>query len=396
MELNKLLNCEYDLEIIAQNNLMELLKKGISEKTITPNTVNSLGRNLIAECCIYNNVEMLEYLAKTWGEKYLFLEDKYSMNLTHFASRNGSLDILKYLQSKCALLLNEKESRFQTSALDLAIGMRQMKTIEFLIPLANQETLNCALQSTVQEGNLQIVKQLLTHGADIECRAKDIEATCLDRASYNGHYEVVAYLLEKGAQVNTFRPQDHTTPLYQACQNGHFDIVKLLLENGADPEISNLENGISPLYIASQNGYKEIIKLLVSHNVNIDTTRKDTGGTPLFFHSQEGNLDMVEFLLQNGANSNLCRVDGVSPLFMASFNGHIGVIDLLLQYGANINLPNTNGRTPLIIATCFEKEEVVKFLLSKGADKNLRDRYGYQAIDYAQQRGFQYLIQSLQ
>lgn len=202
------------MESIAQNNSVKLLQEGIKNKSITPNTVDALERNLAHQCAIFGNLEMMEKLLKLWGEKILKSRDKYGITLTHLAARNGHLHILKFLDSK-KCLDNGKELRFQISGLDLAIAMKHSEAVKFMLPKMNQINLDSALLSASQEGNLELVKQLVLVGANLECRMVDVGATPLDRAAYNGHYSVVFYLLEQGALVNqiTF---DNRTPLWNA------------------------------------------------------------------------------------------------------------------------------------------------------------------------------------
>lgn len=50
---------------------------------------------------------------------------------------------------------------------------------------ADQESLDSALQSASQEGNLELVKALVESGADKENVSPENQATPFDRASYN-------------------------------------------------------------------------------------------------------------------------------------------------------------------------------------------------------------------
>lgn len=113
-----MLDIKYDLELIAQFNQMELLKRGIETKEITPESKDALSRTLAFQCVLFGNLSMLKYLVEVWGEQILFLKDKLNTTLTHMASRNGCLEILKYLDSNNAIL-NEQERRFQIAPLDL-------------------------------------------------------------------------------------------------------------------------------------------------------------------------------------------------------------------------------------------------------------------------------------
>lgn len=171
-----------DLELIAQFNLMDDLQDKLKKQLITPETMDSLSRNLIHQCAIFGNLEMLKYLTNLWGPQYLFLIDKYGMTLSHFAARNGSLDILNYLKEHGALTCSP-DSRFSTTPLALAIAMKHLHCLDLLIAHSNQEALNSALLSTSQRGNLGVVKKLIENHADIEAVTPDTKATSLDRES---------------------------------------------------------------------------------------------------------------------------------------------------------------------------------------------------------------------
>lgn len=94
---------------------------------------------------------------------------------------------MTYLNSK-KLISNDKESRFQTTALDLVIAMKHWHCTDILISCATSETLDAALQSCSQEGNLDLVKKLVQNGANLESRAIDNRASPLDRAGFNDFF----------------------------------------------------------------------------------------------------------------------------------------------------------------------------------------------------------------
>lgn len=83
--LNEELKIIYDLELIAQNDRMDLLEEGIRKGKITKYTCDSLGRNLIYQCCIFGNLKMLKYLINVWGDQYLKSKDKFNVTLSHIA-----------------------------------------------------------------------------------------------------------------------------------------------------------------------------------------------------------------------------------------------------------------------------------------------------------------------
>src|SRR6185437_12242521 len=115
---------------------------------------DSLGRKLIHEYCIYNNLNGLKELISIIGNnEYLNLVDKFNTTCAHFASRNGNIEILEYL-SKNGFKWNEKEMRFGLTPLKLSIAMKHNECVKFLSSYANIESLNESLISSSKEGNI--------------------------------------------------------------------------------------------------------------------------------------------------------------------------------------------------------------------------------------------------
>jgi ankyrin repeat protein len=125
-------------------------------------------------------------------------------------------------------------------------------------------------------------------------------STPLYIAAQEGHSDVVEQLLSRSADIEcVFR--DGYTPLYIAAQNGRVEVVKTLLAKGANREASckcfilsvkvllpilirlpNLgSHGSTPLYIACQQGQLEVAKVLLEAKCNIEAVFK-TGFTPLY------------------------------------------------------------------------------------------------------------------
>ena len=89
------------------------------------------------------------------------------------------------------------------------------------------------LMCSSRNGNLDIVKYLVEHGADVNKIDKWTD-TALMCASEKGHLPVVEYLVEHGADVNIQNNIWKRTALICASEKGHLSIVKYLVEHGAD------------------------------------------------------------------------------------------------------------------------------------------------------------------
>lgn len=152
-------------------------------------------------------------------------------------------------------------------------------------------TLTPVIIPAASSGDLDIVKYLVEHGADVNAKAEKIfgdpqteknnnrepVATSLVAAvesrNKKGSTAVVQYLIDKGADVNQERverkgwgvlSESNWTPLMSAVKNGDLKIVKMLIDHGAkiDAESHGVGTEVhSPKSAAQKSGNKELIKL---------------------------------------------------------------------------------------------------------------------------------------
>ena len=74
----------------------------------------------------------------------------------------------------------------------------------------------------------------------------------LHKATMEGNLELVKYLISEGANIES-KDNDNFTPLHFAALEGHLNIVEYLLSEGANIECKTFQNG-TPLHIASYHG----------------------------------------------------------------------------------------------------------------------------------------------
>ena len=123
------------------------------------------------------------------------------------------------------------------------------------------------------QGNLEVVRALVTElGANVD-QATQTGATPLGVAAQEGHLTVVCALVaELGANVDQAM-QDGATPLYIAAQKGHFKVVRALVkELGANVDQAK-SSGETPLYVAAQEGHDQIAKWLARHGADIPSEK---------------------------------------------------------------------------------------------------------------------------
>jgi ankyrin repeat protein len=125
------------------------------------------------------------------------------------------------------------------------------------------------IQAAAETGNLNLIKDLLGRGANINApAAAEFGRTALQAACAREQpsLELIQFLLDNGAEVNADAGIDcGVTALQGAAIQGHIKIVVLLIENGADvnaePAISE---GRMALDGAARHGRLDMVKLLLN------------------------------------------------------------------------------------------------------------------------------------
>ena len=199
--------------------------------------------------------------------------------------------------------------------------------------------------------------------------------TSLHRYAQAGDVEMVRLLVSEGAEIDARNCRE--TPLFLAIHEGHVETVKLLLEAGADPD---LMNGIShPMTVALGKGEPEIINLLV--RAGVYRICDDFYGNPIHFAFLCHHLgETSQALLPEEA----CGPERNQPgLARAAFDGDIGKVACRLADSADVDDFLDYGLTLLGAAILGEQQEMLHFLIGQGVDVDLKCRFGHSPLELA-------------
>jgi ankyrin repeat protein len=330
------------------------------------------------------------------------------------------------------------QGRFGNTPLMMAVQSDKVDMVKLLLKKgADPDGLGgAALLTAIDGDNLEIVKLLLEGGANTDVAEND-GTTPLTKAVQRNHTAMVKLLLEKGANPNTWSPPlyfaagqgdvevvrlllDHgadinetnanqTTALHQATLNGRAAVVKLLIERGAKIEAKD-QFGATPLHEAAHWGQPEAARELLDRGANVQA-RDDHGDTPLHIAAHRGCTAVVKLLLDRGANIEARNKDGMTPLMYAAESGGVlhmrkdgfdaedypapEVINLLLDRGAHIEARSNWGQTALHRAAFHHRPDSVRALLQRGANIQAIDNHGETPLFLANQvrRGFERAVQ---
>jgi ankyrin repeat protein len=244
-----------------------------------------------------------------------------------------------------------------------------------------------ALHKASYFGNVQLVKELVEHGVDME--AKDIVGmTPLHLACSQGHLAVVNDLVgsngatttilgkRKSRGANIEAKDNHgNTPLHVASVHNHLPVVKSLLSGGAYILAVN-ERGELPIHKALefrssavskcllQHFYATIIRRLPLHELLKDLAwirnpDSRVGVLPLFTALDENMLDMddvvdiLEYVVERNPELISSRdQDGALPLHVACRRGSSFTIvqSLVNLHKASVKSVTPQGDLPLFLA----------------------------------------------
>lgn len=176
-----------------------------------------------------------------------------------------------------------------------------------------------ALMSAVASEDVECVKLLLDHGADINAKPHMNEPgfiwgggrTPLMWAAFQGNEALIQLLIQRGAKVNDFAVVG--TALTQAAWRGKAGAAKILLDAGAEVNHADLIAHYTPLHWAasSERSAPTLVSLLLARGANpnaeggqpVDNFLGSTR-TPLTLARKRGDTPIVRELLKAGAKDS--------------------------------------------------------------------------------------------
>ena len=150
------------------------------------------------------------------------------------------------------------------------------------------------LMVAARHGKPGMVKTVLDARPRINVRNAFGE-TALMLAVFQGHTEVVRQLLTRGAEVN----HSGWTPLMYAAARDRVEIARILISQGAQPN-AQAENGTTALMMAAREGHLKMVLVLLEHGAELNQ-KTPAGYTALGMARGNGRRDVVEMLTRAGA-----------------------------------------------------------------------------------------------
>lgn len=247
------------------------------------------------------------------------------------------------------------------------------------------------LQYAIEYGDVEMVKLLLQHGAEINTIDGHQKSwSPLHLAANYGHVGIVKMLLQKGVDVFAqdyigrmaidlaqqhglgSRAASHQL-LRKRCGNRkrHEDIVRLLLEPVTITFMDHIKR--TGLQLAAIYSHEAVFRRLLDEGADI-WVRDQNGRTALHHAAKQGNETFIRLLLEKNPVGIADRDrDRRTPLHAAAQYGP-EALGILLDHGADINAIDVHRRTALDLAAKYQRE-TVGLLLERGADGSRMEGY---------------------
>ena len=179
-------------------------------------------------------------------------------------------------------------------------------------------------------GRLDVVRELLEDGADVDARGAH-ERTAVTAAAMGEHVEVVRALVDAGADVD-LQDDDRSNPLLLCGENGNVALLREVLRGDPDLGATNRYGGVA-IIPASDRGHVEMVRALAAADIDVNHVNK-LGWTALLEAVILGDggpahQEIVRVLLEAGADRAIADRDGVTPLEHARERGYGEMVALL-------------------------------------------------------------------
>lgn len=183
------------------------------------------------------------------------------------------------------------------------------------------------LQEAVRLNDVDMVKYLLLHGADVS------------------KGQILADAIKEDAQVS---------------------IIEELLKAGADVNKQD-DRGNTPLLLALQKHNSDILQLLLQYNV--DLKGKAANGENMLFYAYEHNApyEILSAIISAGTDVNEPNLEGNLLLVMALENGDEKLVERLLKGGADVNKTDSKGISAVVyVLQHFDNSDLKQQIILKG------------------------------
>lgn len=230
--------------------------------------------------------------------------------------------------------------------------------------LNNEEKLKSIISSVCSARNLPLLEILIKNGVDLKAFEKKESCIWLAISSTPKSKDIdfIRYLFKHGADINWHGSDYRRPPLLAAINSARKDIFEFLWRQGADPKQHPKRYGsIIIQLIENLQPTADLVKKLI--DLGVDVNAKDHEQfSALMVAAVYNNVPVIEALVKNGADMQAIDREGDSALHFALMHEAVDAAIKLIELGADVDFKNKNNMSAYDYCSKLRK--------SKG-DKNL-------------------------
>ncbi|KAF5623303.1 ankyrin 1 [Fusarium tjaetaba] len=194
------------------------------------------------------------------------------------------------------------------------------------------------LHAAISGGHVNVVKTLLSRGADTNLEVDDCDCrTPLLAAIKRRDLCIVRLLLDSGAKVNSLS-------LQEACRSGDLLVVEALIEQllkDGEDQFETIDETLDSLTMEEFTDYR-VLNLLLDY---VPPTPKR-----FLFVCSSGSVSLVRRIVQQGMSVDGSDEEEDTPLQAACYHLNFELVRLLLQRGANVRPRSSQPGDPITLA----------------------------------------------
>lgn len=275
-------------------------------------------------------------------------EKGFEKTLNYACAINDIIQVKKKLENIKPTELNKKASYFGT-ALHIACDDNNIEIVKLLLTAGADLEIkdvagNTALAITIERGYEDLAHLLIDAGADIHTLGTH-RTTLIHLACLRCSRQMIEYLISKGLDVNALASDKRSALIYTTNNGGNIEAARVLIENGISSDHFS-----EAFKEACWRGNPDIAQLLLAHGADKNVIMGKTGKKPetLFWICNKGTyldeikkryLSVIELLLANGFDfmskykfkGLIISYDG-SPLDKAIDSGFTEAVKLIEGY----------------------------------------------------------------
>lgn len=313
-----------------------------------------------------NNIEAVELLLLNGADiNYKINNDTI---LIHAMSLNNPQVISKLMAHTTSTIIVDKK------ILTYAINTNNVQLLRYLLSKnTNQDIINDALSIAIYAKHLEMTKELLLLGANINHTINN--DSILTHAISLKNHDIIDCIL----QHTKYLPKIHQNTLSHAVDLNNKNLISYLLLNGELLDQDTQKQAL--LYAIKENNQEWTQALLTKQPMFVSIDQKIVTAA-----INSNNDTILQLLVKHGQLDETTKND---ILLQMVYTNKMVIVQELLQQGADVNVQDPNGYTILTRALSLKNSKMINILL------NYAPNIDEHALDYAIEWGDLNIIANL-